>query len=171
VVVFSGAPVEAADINDILTASLAKPLVRLVQTSAQSLTNSTLTALTFGASSEDVDTHGFHDTGTNTSRVTPTIAGWYRISVTVVFPTTAAVSIIRAAAGKNGTAVAPLTSNKPVAATSTAVTASATALQQANGSTDYFEGLALQTSGGALSTSVAAAGLTSVLEVEYIRGL
>jgi hypothetical protein len=159
------------DYTTLVNSSSGKPLVRLVQAATQSLTNSTLTALTFGASSEDVDTHGFHDTGSNTSRVTPTTAGWYRINFTLVMPTTAAISIIRAAVGKNGTAVSPLTCNKPVAATNTAVTASATAMQQANGSSDYFEGLGLQTSGGALSTSVAAGGLTSVLEVEFLRPL
>lgn len=169
--VFAGDPVFASDINAAINASSAKPLVRLIQAATQSLSNTTLTALTFGASSEDVDTHGFHDTGSNTSRVTPTVAGWYRISVTVVFGTTTAVSAIRAMVGKNGVAVPSLTSNKPVAATSAPITASANALQQANGSTDYFEALALQTSGGSLSTSVAANGLVSTLEVEFVRGL
>lgn len=147
-----------------------KPLVRLIQAAAQSIPNTTTTALTFGAGSEDIDTHNFHDTVTNNSRITPNVAGYYRVTVTYASVANVATQLF-AVVGKNGTAgfVQPLVRHTP-AATSAAKAVSATAIASANGTTDYFEGLVNQNSGGALNTQVGGS-VNSVLEVEYLRPL
>jgi hypothetical protein len=54
------------------------PRARAKRTSAQSIANGTITAVTLPA--EDYDTDAIHDTSTNTSRLTCKTAGWYVIS-------------------------------------------------------------------------------------------
>lgn len=142
------------------------PITRLIQVALQSIPNATNTALTFGAGSEDIDTHGFHDTAVNTSRITPTKAGRYRVVGTGNLASSAAVTILVAFIGKNGTAVQPYPRQKP-AATATTTSASASAIVEMNGSTDYVELFLHQTSGGAINTQ-ASGGVNSVLELEYL---
>jgi hypothetical protein len=174
VAVFAGDPISAADINAIINATTGKPLVRLTQQSAQALASDTDVAITFGASSEDVDTHGFHDTGTNTSRITPTVAGWYRLSGTVWLAADTDVISFYASIGKNGTVVTRNRNAWPSTATVAGLTRSyaVTALQQANGSTDYFElfGRQLQAAAASLNTNVAGA-FSSTFECVYERPL
>lgn len=54
------------------------PRARLRQTVAQSVATGTFTPITFDT--EAFDTHGGHDTSTNTSRYTCRIAGYYQFS-------------------------------------------------------------------------------------------
>lgn len=141
------------------------PRVRLVQQALQSIPNVTATALTFGAGSEDIDTHNFHDTATNPSRITPTVAGDYQVTITVSFASNTATQLY-AVVGKNGTPVQPLERQTP-AATAAAKTVAAQATVSCNGTTDYLEGLGSQNSGGALNTQVGG-GINSVLEAIYL---
>lgn len=55
---------------------LAPPIFQGRQTSSQTLTTGTFTAVTFDA--EDVDSAGGHSTSSNTSRYTAQYAGWYQ---------------------------------------------------------------------------------------------
>lgn len=166
----AGGPTNYSDYAALAQASISRPLVRLIQQSAQSIASGTATALTFGASSEDIDTNSFHDTATNTSRVTPTVAGYYEVTVTASFATGASsYTQITAAAAKNGTRAAPQDIRRPDAGTS-ATNAQTTATLTANGTTDYFEGFASQNSSGAQNTNVSA-GFQSVLEVKFLRPL
>ena len=144
------------------------PIVRLIQAAAQSIPNVTSTALTFAAGSEDIDTHNFHDTVTNNTRVTPTIAGYYQVTVTYASSANTATQLY-AVVAKNGAGVQPLVRQTP-AATSSAKSVQATAIVSMNGSTDYIEGWANQNSGGALNTQVGG-GINSVLEVVYLSAL
>lgn len=170
----AGGPTNLADFQAILNATVSKPLVRLVQQAAQSLASDTDTAITFGASSEDVDTHGFHDTGSNTSRITPSVAGWYRLSGTVWLTATTDVISFYASIGKNGTIVA--SRNRLVlpstATASVARSHAVNVMQQANGSTDYFElfGRQLKAAAAALNTNVSGSFSCS-LECEFLRPL
>jgi hypothetical protein len=169
----AGSRIAASDLNAVIAATTAKPLVRLVQQSAQSLASDTDTAITFGASSEDVDTHGFHDTSTNTSRITPTLAGWYRLSGTVWLAADTDVTSFYASIGKNGSVVARNRLVLPSTATSSAFRSFAvTALLQANGSTDYFEllGRQLQAAAASLNSNVATS-FSSTFECVYERPL
>lgn len=63
------------NINGPLSFLLAKPIFQGRQTSAQTLTTGTFTAITFDA--EDVDSANGHSTSSNTSRYTAQYAGWY----------------------------------------------------------------------------------------------
>jgi hypothetical protein len=142
------------------------PITRLVQQAVQSLANATNAAITFGAGSEEIDTHSFHDTAVNTSRITPTKPGRYRAVGTVNVASSGAVTILTAFIGKNGLAVQPFARSKPgTAATTTA--AAVSAIVEMNGTTDYVELWGNQTSGGALNTQ-ASGGVNSVLELEYL---
>jgi hypothetical protein len=142
------------------------PVTRLVQQAVQSCANATNVQITFGAGSEEIDTHGFHDTAVNTNRITPTKAGRYRVVGTVNMASSAAVTILAAFIGKNGLSVQPYVRAKP-AATATTNAASASAIVELNGTTDYVELWVNQTSGGALNTQ-ASGGVNSALELEYL---
>jgi|ERR1700754_10862 len=143
------------------------PVVRLTQQAAQSLANAANGAITFGAGSEDIDTHGFHDTTTNTSRITPTKAGRYRVKGTVALSAQNTVSLFAVFIGKNGTSVQPFSRSKPGVVSTSTLSHDAEAIVELNGTTDYVEVYANQTSGGALNTQ-ASGGVNSTLELEYI---
>lgn len=165
----AGGIVASADVTALAALTTAKPLVRLIQQAAQSIANTPATvALTFGSGSEDIDTHAFHDVSTNTSRVTPTIAGYYRCTATYAVAANTATQLL-VVLGKNGALVQPLVRHTP-AATSAAKSVTTTAILSANGSTDYFEMLVQQNSGGALNTQVGGS-VNSVFEVEFLRSL
>lgn len=143
------------------------PVTRLVQQASQSCANAANTAVTFGAGSEEIDTHGFHDTSVNTARITPTKAGRYRVKGTVNMAAQNTVSLLTAFIGKNGASVQPFSRSKPGTVSTSTVAHDAEAIVELNGTTDYVELYVNQTSGGALSTQ-ASGGVNSVLELEYI---
>jgi hypothetical protein len=149
--------------------AISPPIVRLVAQAAQTLSTATQAAITFGAGSEDIDTHGYHDTASNTSRVTPTLAGYYRVRGTVIMAASTTVTGLFAAIGKNGTNLAPSDRDRPNT-TSNTTHASAEAIVSLNGSTDYVELNATMTGPATLATS-AAGSVASVLECQFIRPL
>lgn len=158
-----GDDILAAHLNMLLN----KPIVKLSQQTAQSIPNGGAgTAVTFGAGSEEMDTHNYHDTVTNISRVTPQIAGYYECAGT--YSTSAsAPTAMTAVIAVNGTAIPPLIRNTPgTSSQAKSMAVYATALL--NGTTDYVELLVTQTSGGAVN-SQAGGGLNSVLEVKFDR--
>lgn len=178
-----GQPVSAASfgvavrdaINDLHTrvAALetgADPIVRLVQRATQSIASATATAITFGSTSTDYDTHGFHSETTNNTRVTPTIPGYYAASASVSFGTGASsYTQISAAVAKNGTRVDPQDLKRPDPSTA-ATSAYTQAIVTSNGITDYFEEWGSQNSSGAQNTN-GSAGFRCVLEVRFLRPL
>ncbi|MEV6633872.1 hypothetical protein AB0M54_24285 [Actinoplanes sp. NPDC051470] len=173
-----GADVLAADINQLLL----KPIVRLIAQATQSLANATGTAMTFGAGSEDIDTHNFHDVAVNSTRITPSAgwAGYYRVGGAVMHGSrndysdfnawirkTAAINM--PAAHRGGYRYTPGSGslNASVFAARTEVIV---ALDPASG--DYIELMGQQ------SNAAAAAQLTNqssqystVLELEFLRPL
>lgn len=151
-----------ADVAD----AIRPPLVRLVQQAAQSLTSGVAAAITFGAGSEEIDTHNFHDTVTNNTRITPTKAGYYRLTGQVNIVAGTALVQILGLLRKNGANVDPLMPWRPDAASNAATCAIVTAMVSMNGTTDYVELICQQNSGGAINTN-AAAGQRSVFELEY----
>lgn len=66
----------ATEIVDTVSFLLNPPMIKVHQTSAQSVPDSTWTAVSWNV--EDIDPYNFHSTTTNPTRVTPTVAGWYR---------------------------------------------------------------------------------------------
>lgn len=159
-----------SDVADLIE----KPMVRLVAQSAQSLTDNTATAITFGASSEDFDTHNFHDTSSNTSRVTPTVAGYYRCRGAVLFGARNDYAVVNCWIRVNGS------SNKPsawragygVPGSAQVQTGLCEVVVSLNGSTDYVELVAQQDNTANAAVALNQSGqYSSTLEVEYLRPL
>lgn len=130
---------------------------------------STITSVANGGAvltwdTEDADSHNIHSTVTNTSRITPNIEGWYRITATVHWSNSSA-------SGRRGIAIytnGGTARYGQIIPGSTAGTISTTVTRTlyANGSTDYFEVFAYQDSGGAYNT---ADTVGTVFEVSYDR--
>lgn len=73
-----------ADLATRITALDKPPLCRLVQNATQAaIPNNIPTAVPFNA--EDLDPLAFHNPAQPT-RITPTVAGWYRVTGSIVFP-------------------------------------------------------------------------------------
>lgn len=125
---------------------------RVYRSSAQSLTNDTVTLIDFNA--ETSDGPGWHSNTTNPSRVTPTIAGLYLIVGGISFAANGTgsrdVTIWR-----NGTGGSPVASQgRGAAVTATySVNWTVTGVFPANGTTDYFSLSGRQDSGGALNVN------------------
>lgn len=152
----AGEVATAANINLFGTAInflLARPIMQIRQSVAQSLANNTQTALTFD--SEDVDSSGMHSTVTNTSRATAVYPGWYRFGGGLPVATGATGRrgfryIVNGATIVIGGAVMLF----PVAAAFTEIPGR-TAWVFLN-VIDYVEAQGYQDNGGALNTTVAA---------------
>ena len=97
------------------------------------MTNNTFEAITFGA--ETYDTDAWHSTGSNTERITPTLAGLYLVVGSLEFASnTTGLRALRLLL--NSTTIGQTT----VGATATgAPMLSCSALYRANGSSDYFQ--------------------------------
>lgn len=108
-----------------------------VQAVATTLTNGAFTAVTW--TTEILDDQNAHSTVSNTSRVTPTKAGYYRVSGQVMFAS-ASGGLRAARVAKNGTYVAGSETIVPGPATAgTLAVQFSSPLIQCNGTTDYVE--------------------------------
>lgn len=165
-----GDPVTADLLNTILAGSVNRPIVRLVAQAAQALTNATDVALTFGASSEVVDTDGYHNEVTNNTRITPTRAGWFKLTATVYLPSSASYTAIQIAIRQNGATLMPSLSRHIPPLIGGARSQTVIMTVQANGTTDYFEAVAQQISGSSQNT-LASGSNSSTFECEFIRDL
>lgn len=168
--VLVGGDTAASDYNGLRAATDAKPIGRLVQATAQSIPNNADTAITFATGSTATDPYSFHSETTNTTRVTPTVAGWYRIYGSVMWAAPAAAwTTLRAAILRGGTAQG---GRKAYGPNNTLAQRSCDcwALLDMNGSTDYFELSGYQNSGAAVLTTVGSS-FVSILEWEYVRAL
>jgi hypothetical protein len=170
--IVAGAPIASADITAVQGYTTGKPLVRLVASATQSLPFNTATALTF-TGSEDIDTHNFHDPVTNSSRVTPTIAGYYTARGTVFHGSRTDYSLTDAWVRKNGaTNLAPSGRHSKGTTASQADTAQVTVLVQFNGTTDYVELVAIQQNGAsAAQVTNQSSQFSSVFELVFERPL
>jgi hypothetical protein len=153
------------------------PVVKLVQTVAQTLPHNTGTAITF--TTETIDTNGSFNTGGSTTRVTPTKAGIYRLRGSISMASSTTYTVVQAYFRLNGsTAIAPggrlgglamqtAPASGPSGVTGTVFTECLAAL---NGTTDYIELLGQQANTGtsAQNTNVSSPN-SSVLELEYVR--
>lgn len=172
----SGDPVVALDLTTLQTYTSARSLVRLVATSTQSLTNNTNTAILFGAGSEDIDTHNYHDTATNTSRVTPTLAGYYECFGTIMFGARTDYTNLNAWIRKSGASnLAGGTRNGGAfgsPAGSQVNTGVAFATVSCDGVTDYIELVGNQSNTAAAAQNTnQSSQFSSCLEVRYLRPL
>jgi hypothetical protein len=157
------------DFDAIEQGSSQRPVCRVVANAVQSIPDNTQTAITFGQ--EDIDTHGAHSTSSNTSRVTPTVAGIYDARGTIHLSARGDYTAVNVIIRKNGTTnIAPAER----AGNNTAIVASSWAtsvLIDMNGTTDYLEITILEDN--TLNTAVntnQSVYLTCVFEVVYVRG-
>jgi hypothetical protein len=168
--VAAGDPINASTINDLIAASINRPSGRLVQAVAQSgIVNNTMTAVTF--TTEVYDTNGWHSTVSNTSRVTPTVPGIYRVKGSVAAVGATDYNAVEAVILDGGSPVPPATRFQPGVSSQTTVIP-VTADVDCNGTTDYFElGFRLNRSGAGTSGTVVSAQFASVLEWTLLRGV
>lgn len=178
-------------INDyslVAAASVTKPLVRLIQTAAQSIPNGTTTATPLTFTTETIDTDGFFNAGTSTSRIVPNRAGYYRVRgvlhLTGVTNYAWVASFIRKN-GSGGTNQPPAGrlgggaffgnfgfTSPPTAAAIPSAAVECEIIIDMNGSTDYVELCATQANVSATAQlTVVGNQFASVFEVEYLRGL
>jgi len=167
------------DLSAVTSGSITKPLVRLVQASAQTIPNNTNQVVNF--SSETIDTDNFFNAGTSQSRVTPTKAGYYRCTATLFMATGGTYLNVSVYMRKNGTTSLPpggrigglAFQGAPASApVSQFAAVSCSVLIDCNGTTDYLEMIAFQTNTAAANqTTNVNAQYAPVLEVEFVRGL
>lgn len=159
-----------ADVDTIVN----RPVGRAIQAVAQSsIASGTLTAATL--TTEDFDTHNFHSTSSNTSRVTPTVPGRYRAIGAVAFGGTTNYESLEVLIRKNGsTALPPATK---ISGVTTSDNSNATqvvpvsALVECNGSGDYFEICFRGNRTSGTVATVISSQYATVLEWEYIGPL
>lgn len=145
---FAGDPIRATDVSTFAQYTTTKPLVKLVQQAAQSCTSGTTTAVTFAAGSEEIDTNNFHDTTTNNTRITPTVAGYYSFEGSAWFAAATTTTSVHVLIAKNGTNVDPSNRAKPANANQTS-SSHTTTLLSINGTGDFVELKVVQVDSGA----------------------
>lgn len=134
------------------------PIFGAYQSTAQSIPNTTLTAV--GMDTTLIDSYTGHSNVTNNSRYTPTAAGWYLFIGSVSYAQNATGNRL-AEFHKNGsgTAINLGQSAQFTCDTSNLSTVHTLTVAQMNGTSDYMELDAYQTSGGALNSGPAQTGM------------
>lgn len=125
--------------GDLTYTCMNSPLPRCVlyATDAETMTGNATTYLTFGAASEQSDPLAFHSTTTNTGRITPNVAGLYRV-VTCVGASQVLGTSARIILRQNGSTIfASEAADLSGTAANTAL--SVTGCIKFNGTTDYVE--------------------------------
>lgn len=145
-----------SNVRDAINFLIAPPLAVLKQTTAQSTTSGSWTAILLD--SEDIDRDNGHSTTTNTSRYTCQTAGWYHADYNLDWSNASSAGIRGVSHAVNGT----LTRSVQLGAISgfTSLSTSAKFYLNVN---DYVEMYGIQTSGGALSTQA-----TSYVQIMWI---
>ncbi len=169
------APAWGSVTNAMVSASAAIEHTKLSQrqvcavqlTANQSISDSTWTALSFGSGTEVFDYHGWHDTSTNPSRITPTKAGTALILARCAFAANA-TGIRVIAIRINGSATHVVEHQIP-AGSAVNIAINCMVMYPVNGSTDYIEAFVYQSSGGALNALGAAINYSG-LEVCVLPG-
>jgi hypothetical protein len=141
----AGDPILAADYLGIRRGTIDNLICRIrMATAGQSIANNTTTAVNMDT--EDFDPYSFHSTSSNTSRITPTVAGYYDVRGGVYMASATAVWDV--AIAKNGTPIQ--SGQRDTAGTSIQSGRKAAAYVYCNGTTDYVEIVVTQVTGAAL---------------------
>lgn len=157
------------DLAGIKAGSNLKPAGRMVQTVAQTgIANNTIVAATF--TTEELDTDNYHNNVTNTSRVTPGKAGWFRFSGAICFTGQTDYTAIESLLRFNGSAGLPPATRVTPNATATTMVLPVSALVLFNGSTDYVElCLRFSRSGAGTSSTTISVQFATTLEWTFER--
>lgn len=138
----------------------APPIFQAWQSAAQSIPTGTVTAV--GMNTTDVDSYAGHSNVTNNSRYTPTVPGWYLFvgSVSLVQNATSnRLAEFRKNGGSSAVNLGQADCLTPD--TNNPATVRTLAMLLCNGTTDYVELYAYQTSGIALNTVPAQTGMSA----------
>jgi hypothetical protein len=156
------------DFAQVSAASNLKPVVQVYLSGTQSLTDNTLTALSFGA--ENFDSHGFHSTSVNPTRITPTVAGIYRCSGFLYLPGITTITSVRVVMRMNGATQMAPSAQWGNQANAVNHGYFVQAMLSFNGTTDYVEMCALQdnTANAAQNAQASTPNIT-LFEMEYLR--
>lgn len=127
--------------------AFAGPKFRAASSGSLSIPGSTNTKLTV-LTTEQLDSDADYDTGTQ--RFVPGVAGWYLLNVTVEYSGAAASTRYRAGIFKNGSVAIWC---DMLASYNSSFFIQATTIQQANGSTDYFEAYTNQNNASSYTVS------------------
>lgn len=122
---------------------------KVFDTSAQTIATGATGVLTFD--SEVWDPNGYHDTVTNNTRITPTVAGKYIVVANVSWALNGTGSRY-VAVRLNGTTIQN-SSTRAAVSGSLVHGLTVSSIVDLNGSTDYVEAVGAQTSGGNLNTA------------------
>jgi hypothetical protein len=152
------------DLSALVSKTYQKPIGRSLPSAAQAVPVTTQTALLFGA--EDYDTSNAHSTSVNTSRITPTVPGYYRFSGTAFFAT-AGSGIHSVEWRKNGVTRLPSAWRQTSDGANTSM-GPLSQVQPMNGTTDYME---LTVILGLAMTTAFSFPFTCSAEWEFIRDL
>lgn len=151
-------PQDVGNLASDVEGAMLQPMVQLVQQTAQTgWTSATPTAITFGASSEVVDTGAFHDTATNNTRIViGGKLGWWLINGVYCPTSNNATTTVRAMIYKNGVAIGGGFGGQSLSATTALVgVPTPVVLVEATTATDYVELWGYQTAAsGTLGTSI-----------------
>ena len=156
-----------ADLIDYLTY---KPICQLEGQSATSIAHNTDTAVPFSAGSEVFDDEAWHDTSTNNTRITPNIAGRYRVWGWSVWTGSTTITACNTAIFKNAAVISRSGNHKPNATNGVSTYGSfIQTTVDMNGSTDYLELFVNHLSAGSVAETLnnAASG-RSTLGVQLI---
>ena len=145
-----------AQIRDPALFFLNPPVAEYVQTSVQALGNAATTTLTWPTPA--TDSYSGYSSSTPT-RYTPTVAGWYLVSGNIGFANTSVTGMRMAQVAKNG---ATAINQQALAAATTGYNSAigVLSLVYLNGTGDYIELQANQSSGVALNSVVTLTTLT-----------
>lgn len=164
-----GQRITATLLQALADATVNRPIVRLIATATQSLTDNTSTAIQFGTGSTIIDTHGYHSEVTTNTRVTPQIAGYYECNGVVANGARTDYASIQTVIRFNGTDQ-PGNQRQGPNATSSPRSAGAQGTFLMNGSTDFLELGGLQDNvANAAQATTASGSTTSYFEVVFVR--
>jgi hypothetical protein len=147
--VAGGDIITAATINRALRGGPERPLCILRNSAVQSVANNSVTT-PLSWDTEVEDTHGWHSTSSNTSRITPNVAGWVEVTSVIHF---AGNSTGRRAGVVKLNGGTPNYGEIKAAGSASGVSAFVVREIEVNGTTDYIEVFPFQDSGGALNTA------------------
>lgn len=159
----------AGDLADASVPEVNRPTLAAYQTVTQSINNTTATAITM--TSEVIDSENGHSNVSNTSRYTPTKAGYYLCIGQVAWGLNT-TGDRTAQFRKNGATLdgAPYGSEPALNGAAFLFGGSyAMAVIFCNGTTDYIELWGNQNSGAALSTAYSAGGTSSFMSIFYMH--
>lgn len=152
----TGAVLTAAELNAFV------PLTCLSKVAAQSIPTSARTDITF--TTEDIDVLDWHSNVTNTERITPTIAGWYNVTVIGTYDASLAARIIFGI-NRSGSQYAKY----DVIGNTSANGATVSANMYLNGTTDYVTFETYQFSGS--NQNFGGSGVGLKLQVALLRNV